>query len=499
MHSTKTWRGGLKAVLSAICVMVLALGIFLPTGALAETTGVTQANQTTATGTLTVTGLTAGDKVDVYKIVNTTIEADGTVKSEFAADYGIDFDTYKDYTSNSDEMKQAAQTIGTSANLGAVAKPQKTAAGASVEFTGLAAGEYLVKVTPASGKVVYQWSIANLEYEAEASGTSYKLKDGSIAVKNTPVTVDKKADGEDAATKNTSKYSVGQVIPYTVDVTIPQYPDNATNKKFTVGDTMTAGLTYMKTEGFSVKVGGTDVSADFDITHNADGFTINIKPASADAFFKTYGGQKLTVAYGGKINSNAVVNTPDVNTVTLEFAPNPYDKNSHDTVKDHVDNSVFGLKLVKVDDSNPGKPLPGAEFTVYTDAACQNPMVDESGATIKLTTGADGTAKVKGFGEGTFYVKETKAPAGYVLDTTVKTVTFKATKTANPGGGYTITIENEDATDLNFYNAGQIVNKPQPGLPVTGGTGTVALTVVGVGLMAIAGVLVTRSRRNNEA
>ena len=495
----KKQGGGFRA-LFALLSAVLALGIFFPSRALAETAGVTAANQASATGVLSVTGLTSGDKVDIYKIVNTTIQSDNSLKSEFVADYGISFDDYKAYASNSEDMKKAAQTIGTSSNLGVVTQPQKTAAGDTVEFMDLSAGEYLVKVTPASGKVVYQWSIAKLEYKAETGGTSYKLNDGTIAVKNTPVTIDKAAGGEDAATHNTSKYSVGQVIPYTADVTIPQYPSNATNKKFKVSDTMTQGLTYMKAEGFAVTVNGTDVSENFTVTHNSNGFNVEIKADKAGAFFNAYGGQTLHLTYGGKINSSAVVKTPDVNTITLEFANNPYDENSHDTITDHVDNSVFGLKLVKVDNSDPAKPLQGAEFTVYTDKQCTTPMLDEKGNDVKLTTNAQGIGTAKGFGEGTFYVKETKAPAGYVADTTVKTVTFKATKkVTDSNGSYTITIEHEGTGEyLNFYDAGQFVNQPQPGLPVTGGAGTVALTGAGVALMVAAGVIVARSRKNEE-
>lgn len=72
MHGI-SMEGRFKALLSTLFAMVLALGVFFPSAALAETTGVTAANQGTATGKLTVTGLTDGDKVDIYKIVNTTI------------------------------------------------------------------------------------------------------------------------------------------------------------------------------------------------------------------------------------------------------------------------------------------------------------------------------------------------------------------------------------------------------------------------------------------
>ena len=389
----KKQGGGFRA-LFALLSAVLALGIFFPSRALAETAGVTAANQASATGVLSVTGLTSGDKVDIYKIVNTTIQSDNSLKSEFVADYGISFDDYKAYASNSEDMKKAAQTIGTSSNLGVVTQPQKTAAGDTVEFMDLSAGEYLVKVTPASGKVVYQWSIAKLEYKAETGGTSYKLNDGTIAVKNTPVTIDKAAGGEDAATHNTSKYSVGQVIPYTADVTIPQYPSNATNKKFKVSDTMTQGLTYMKAEGFAVTVNGTDVSENFTVTHNSNGFNVEIKADKAGAFFNAYGGQTLHLTYGGKINSSAVVKTPDVNTITLEFANNPYEEYNTYGLEWNKDAYIFYINGVETGRLSTGGVSDNPEYLILsTEIAGENGVANADRHGVgEINLPKDGTA-----------------------------------------------------------------------------------------------------------
>lgn len=60
--------------------------------------------------------------------------------------------------------------------------------------------------------------------------------------------------------------------------------------------------------------------------------------------------------------------------------------------------------------------LQGAEFGVYSDSSCTKKV-------MTLTTKADGTTDVKEIDAGKYYVKETKAPKGYELDTTVKTVT----------------------------------------------------------------------------
>ena len=67
--------------------------------------------------------------------------------------------------------------------------------------------------------------------------------------------------------------------------------------------------------------------------------------------------------------------------------------------------------------------LAGAEYGIYSDAAATNQIGT-------ITTGADGkgSANVKvGFSTSTLYYKETKAPKGYCLDTTVRPFSFSGT------------------------------------------------------------------------
>ena len=73
--------------------------------------------------------------------------------------------------------------------------------------------------------------------------------------------------------------------------------------------------------------------------------------------------------------------------------------------------------------------LAGAEYTVYEDAA----LTRTQG---KLITKEDGSTNILEQTPGTYYVKETKAPKGYALDTKVYTVTINA--------GETATIESKD-------------------------------------------------------
>ncbi len=77
------------------------------------------------------------------------------------------------------------------------------------------------------------------------------------------------------------------------------------------------------------------------------------------------------------------------------------------------------ISLAKVDDSD--RPLPGAEFTLYSDADC----------TQALQTAVSDKSGFVSFGQhpsGTYYIKETKAPANYLPNDKVYMAKVKAGK-----------------------------------------------------------------------
>ncbi|WP_289027354.1 SpaA isopeptide-forming pilin-related protein, partial [uncultured Flavonifractor sp.] len=93
-----------------------------------------------------------------------------------------------------------------------------------------------------------------------------------------------------------------------------------------------------------------------------------------------------------------------------------------------VGSSPGYLKVLKVDTEN--NPLSGAEFTVYRDSNCTKQVGSE-------TTGSDGVAIIEvTFATGStrqdFWVKETKAPAGYKADPTPRKVTVDANANSTP-------------------------------------------------------------------
>jgi LPXTG-motif cell wall-anchored protein len=97
------------------------------------------------------------------------------------------------------------------------------------------------------------------------------------------------------------------------------------------------------------------------------------------------------------------------------------------TVQNTKDNGQ--VVFTKVDEK--GKALAGAEFTVYTDAACTSDQIAKikNGNTEEdavFISDGNGVVTIVGLTTGDYYVKETKAPAGYQLDETVYILNAKA-------------------------------------------------------------------------
>ena len=85
------------------------------------------------------------------------------------------------------------------------------------------------------------------------------------------------------------------------------------------------------------------------------------------------------------------------------------------------------VTFTKADEKD--RPLRGAEFTLYTDAACTNPLAT-------ATSDANGRVEFEKQPGGTYYLKETKAPQGHTAENTVWTVKIsggKATITTSTG------------------------------------------------------------------
>lgn len=206
---------------------------------------------------------------------------------------------------------------------------------------------------------------------------------------------------------------------------------------------------------------------------------------------KFYGYDTIKVTFSAKVNADIAekVTTDLPNTDGLY-----YGNEGNFTYKpgnNTVNVATAGLDVTKVDGNATSTKLAGAEFTLYKDSACTE-AITVDGVTVKATTTTNGNDKFY-YGKNEFYftpgvdyfVKETKAPAGYNINSTIFKVTAVA-KAYTPVG----TVENGAATVVKDYP----VTVPQ-----TGGMGTMMFYVGGAALIACAGVLLFVLKRKKAA
>lgn len=155
---------------------------------------------------------------------------------------------------------------------------------------------------------------------------------------------------------------------------------------------------------------------------------------------ETYFLREITPLPGYKANNT--IYKIDVKTATeteycvLGGTPGTPQSSAYEITNEKAKASLTLTKTEK--DSDPITYLQNAEFSIYRDAACSD-RVDTQ------TTDANGKLTFTDLELGkTYYYRETKAPDGYVLDTTVHQITI-GTGTENADVTETVTVTNEKA------------------------------------------------------
>lgn len=389
--------------------------------------------------------------------------------------------------------------------------------------TAPAAGSYLVLVTNgANATYVYSPMLVSADYDG-ANGTKTLDKTTADAKKTQPG-VEKFITKKNGAAPSNAKgvtLAPGDKVSFEITPTIPNYGAEYTNATYTVADT----LTNMTLSGDITVTGATD--KDYTVTQTDKSFTIEFKQdfltsGSAKNVSITYDAILDTAAQSGfadnpnkvKVTYSNNPNTSD-NTKTVEKQTHQYtfdidgdingenSEQTKDIVKVGVDQKGDLITTTTYGDMTTDKnPLQGAEFTLTSQ---------DGKVTKTVTTDDNGLMKISGLDASSYILKETKAPAGYKLDTTEIPVTISAT--LNDDGTLKEYEININGTNTNTYtatytngtktvaaanaNKTSLFNDAKSnGLPATGGAGIFFYLIVGGALVALAVVLYTKNRKN---
>lgn len=453
--------------------------------------------------------------INLYKLFDVTTSQSGN-KTNYA--YTVN-DTYKE------TLAATLELDGTATNEALVNKVSKLDTGAvqkfANDFTATALTEKL-GATETSGKI----GISKISYEFKNLKPGYYLVyvTGGKEIQSSLVTVDgtnevklKTEAPSITKTANTDTVSIGQVVKYTVTGSVPD-TTGYSEYVYKIHDTLSNGLDFVNdkngtatSEGkvnvtvafkeAGVTAGGTTpTTATLDTTNKTMSLDLSVWVRAN----QTNKGKEFTVTYYAKVNNKAVVE--EKNKAELVYGNNPSDTTT--TKPSEVKTPTYYLNINKYA-KNDSKKLAGAKFKLYKDSVDENNVikvtgsegnyvVDPASTTTEFVSADSITSEgynlhVNGLAAGTYYLVETKAPAGYNKLTDPIKVEIK--KSTNEAVNAWTLFNNDKNVDDKIID---VENSTGSLLPSTGGMGTIAFTVVAA--LLVLGVVVSfirdRKREN---
>ena len=485
-----------KFIVCLLCLIVL-FGFTGGVGAVTISTNTvsgtvdTNSKYVTNTSSLSVVGVDSQDTFKAYKILNTFYNSSAnTITYEFTNEFKSFLSSTTSYknltvsqymaltsgdvtngsTTSASGLDTLVSQFASYIKSHAVNGNNLTVSGTTASGT-LEVGSYLV--LPVTTKRVYAVMVGNLDFKANANGTSWDLNSASIVAKVSSVSIQKKIKGVDA---QEGTYSEGEDYTYVITSNVPTYPTNATNKALTITDTLASGITFNGISTVVVKDGTTT------LTTKADGTVVDASLHTVATIVVSDDGKitvnfnsdyiqsnDITIEYSAKLNEDAVLGSDgNVTTTYLTYANDPYGSVTTNTGEVVTKVFTYGIRLFKHNASDEG--LAGAIYTVYSDVT-----LNTSVGTI--TTGRDGYGAFDGLKSGTYYLKETKAPVGYKINNDVITVVL------DEALRYTEITALDD--EMGF-------------LPSTGGIGTYVFIVLGLFIVLGSSLLLYRYLNKNK-
>lgn len=488
-----------------------------------------------AEATKSMTNVIWGNGVNGENLL-AALKADANIGSTFAACNSAQ-DVYNALAEHTELVDAFAKVV--SANLNETNAASSTTATGGYEFTNLDGGYYFVK-----DKTVP-------EADAYSKYMLKVVKNTTVVVKADQPKVEKKVYEEDytgdeygTGYNDVADHFIGESVPFKLIGTLPSAEQFAAYDSYyyEFNDTLDAGFKAPAAGDFTVKIGDTVVTEDFDIVIgdvlDANGKTatsISIKAKGNDikkimtdkGIDFSAATPKVTVDYKAVLDDDAVIGLDgNENKVDLKFSNNPNatgdgTNNTGKTPEDKVIVFTYEFDTLKVDSADTTKKLQGAEFTLQNEAGkyakVENGIfqgwVDAAEAST-LTTDENGLIAIKGMEGGTYTITETKAPTDYNLPSQPFTVTLTAQKELTQNWNTTAsdvlknfsgTVNNSTATDnanisVDGYTATLTVkNTKGAELPETGGIGTKLFYVGGGALVLASAVILISKKRAKDA
>lgn len=295
---------------------------------------------------------------------------------------------------------------------------------------------------------------------------------------------------------------VGDVVEWTITQTVPALNEGETYQSASVTDVLPSSLAYNAAHPNTVTLGGTELvlGTDYEFDDSILRWTL-----TEPGLGKLEAGQELKIVFSTTVlevtETGAIENGPG----TGEIGEPGYSSefNGGTTPGEPTPLTYWGeFNLKKTDEGD--EPLANAKFAIFNNAD-NGVCADEAPTSGALATGesdangvvqwtkTDEDTAVENLGlwvansnngpltgpTKTYCVYEVEAPAGYVMVPFVNAVTIEAGK--NTAGEFDLTVKNS--------------LKDGPDLPLTGGQGTLLMTIGGLLLMVVGGAAIYALRR----
>lgn len=356
-------------------------------------------------------------------------------------------------------------------------------------------------------------------------------------------------------------WDIGDSVPFKLIGSIPDMSAYDTYE-YIFTDTLSNGLTlqagtikvyiarnpYDQVNNYEPLIMGADYTLDVqNVGANGGGsFSIAFEDLKTNRYLTGANKEEyhyVIVTYDATLNTNAVIGLDgNPNSVDLQFSNDPNGEGLGRTPEDTVIVFTYELDGTKVDGENADTRLEDAQFVLLNGGKTKAAMVvngkmsgwvkvhseAEGGEfqmpatyeewverygenNVILSSNENGKFNISGLDDGTYYLREIKAPAGYnLLEEDVKVVISAETANGQDWAGdaadaftaLTINVNDaeavEGALDTGVVNV-TVANNQGTTLPETGGIGTTIFFVLGGVLVVGAGVLlIVRLRMRAE-